>query len=124
MNQSFPTKEKLKSAILVSKLFTEGSSVSKYPIRLVFMKLADEDVKIKAGVSASKRSFKKAVDRNRIKRLMREAYRLNKHLFFDTIEEGTYGFMFLYTGKEMPTFEKLNTVMQKIHQRFEEHLKQ
>ena len=124
MDQSFPTKEKLKSAILVSKLFTEGNSVSKYPIRLVFMKLADEDVKIKAGVSASKRSFKKAVDRNRIKRLMREAYRLNKHLFFDTIEEGTYGFMFLYTGKEMPTFEKLNTVMQKIHQRFEEHLKQ
>ncbi|WP_417443291.1 ribonuclease P protein component [Joostella sp.] len=124
MDQSFPTKEKLKSAILVSKLFTEGSSVSKYPIRLVFMKLADEDVKIKAGVSASKRSFKKAVDRNRIKRLMREAYRLNKHLFFDTIEEGTYGFMFLYTGKEMPTFEKLNTVMQKIHQRFEGHLKQ
>ncbi|MEH6704127.1 MAG: ribonuclease P protein component [Galbibacter orientalis] len=122
MDQSFPSKEKLKSATLISQLFAEGDSVSKYPIRLVFTKLEDE-VKIKAGVSVSKRSFKKAVDRNRIKRLLREAYRLNKHLFFDTVEGDSYGFMFLYTGKEMPTFEKLNSVMQKLHQKFQEHLK-
>ena len=62
MDQSFPSKEKLKSATLISQLFAEGDSVSKYPIRLVFTKLEDE-VKIKARVSVSKRSFKKAVAR-------------------------------------------------------------
>ncbi|QLE01058.1 ribonuclease P protein component [Galbibacter sp. BG1] len=119
MDQSFPKKEKLKSATLISTLFTEGNSVSKYPLRLVFMEI-EETEKIKTAVSVSKRSFKKAVDRNRIKRLMREAYRLNKHLFLNTVKENSLAFMFLYTGKEMPTLEKLNSSMLRIHQKFED----
>jgi len=74
MNASYPKKEKLKSEKLISKLFLEGKSVSAYPLRMVYLKTTfDEAVKIKAGVSVSKRNFKKAVDRNRIKRLLREA---------------------------------------------------
>ncbi|MCX2679040.1 ribonuclease P protein component [Galbibacter sp. EGI 63066] len=123
MDQSFPKKEKLKSVKRIEQLFTEGSVVSKYPLRLVYLKTEDEEVKIKAGVSVSKRNFKKAVDRNRIKRLMREAYRLNKHLFFTAAGSSSYAMMFLYTGKEMPAFEKLMRQIQKLHQKFEEAVK-
>ncbi|WP_317045208.1 ribonuclease P protein component [Formosa algae] len=79
MKHTYGKTEKLKSKITIEKLFTEGKSVSAYPLRLVYLKTSFEDnVTIKAGVSVSKRNFKLAVDRNRIKRLLREAYRLNK----------------------------------------------
>lgn len=115
MDQSFKKIEKLKSQKLIEKLFSEGKSVAAYPLRLVYVKAHFEDAaKIKAGVSVSKRHFKKAVDRNRIKRLMREAYRLNKSKYFDNITD-QYAFMILYTGKSDLDFKtiskKMNTLM-------------
>lgn len=109
MSFTFPKKEKLKSKKLIEQLFAEGKSVSNYPVKLIYLKTAHEDgSKIKTGVTASKRNFKSAVKRNRIKRLMRECYRLNKPLIFNNIE-GDYAFMFLYLGKDMPTYEQLET---------------
>jgi len=111
MNQSFPTLEKLKSKKLLDELFTSGKKLNEYPIKLVYKQLNfEDDVLFKAGVSVPKRNFKKAVDRNRIKRLLREAYRLNKHLIHGEFNK-KYVCMFLYLGKEMPTFELLNTKM-------------
>ena len=119
MNFKFPKKEKLKSKKLIDKLFTEGKSVSKYPFRLVYIKTElIEEVKVQAGVSVSKRNFKSAVDRNRIKRLMRESYRLNKNLIFNNIST-TYAFMFLYLGKDMPkNYDEINKNMMKIIKKF------
>ena len=114
MDQSFPTIEKLKSKKLLDELFTSGKKVNEFPIKLVYKQLNFEDeVLIKAGVSVPKRNFKKAVDRNRIKRLLREAYRLNKHIVHDEFNE-KYVCMFLYLGKEMPTFETINTKVVKL----------
>jgi len=111
VNQTFPTIEKLKSKKLLDELFTSGKKLNEYPIKLVYKQLNFEDeVLIKAGVSVPKRNFKKAVDRNRIKRLLREAYRLNKHIIHNEFNE-KYVCMFLYLGKDMPTFEVLNTKM-------------
>ena len=81
MNFNYPKNEKLKSKITIGLLFSEGKSVSKYPLRLVYHSgnLGDEQF-LKVGVSVSKKYFKKAVDRNYFKRVLRETYRLNQHL--------------------------------------------
>jgi ribonuclease P protein component len=118
MNASYSHKEKLKSEKLISKLFLEGKSVSAYPLRMVYLKAnLDDDVKVKAGVSVSKRNFKRAVDRNRIKRLLREAYRLQKGTFFNNMTT-QYAFMILYIGKEKPTYMEVEAKMTQLLQKF------
>ena len=118
MNSKFSHKEKLKSKKLIDQLFTEGNSISAYPLRLVFIETHfDDAVKLKVGVSVSKRNFKKAVDRNRIKRLLREVYRLNKSLYFNNITT-QYAFMILYIGAEMPDFKSLDTKIKLLFEQF------
>jgi len=92
-------------------LFKEGKSVSAFPLRLVYMPSSQSDSMLsKAGVSVSKRNFKRAVDRNRIKRLIREAYRLHKSEYLSNILT-PHAFMILYIGKEMPTLQELEKNM-------------
>lgn len=118
MSFSFPKKEKLKSKKLIEQLFAEGIGVTNYPIKLIYLKTRfEDDSKCKVGVTASKRNFKSAVKRNRIKRLMRESYRLNKHLIFNNIE-GNFAFMFLYLGKEMPSQSKITDTMIPLMRKF------
>lgn len=111
MQNTFPKEEKLKSRKLIEQLFVEGKSVSIYPIKLIYLK-ADlpYKVKIQAGVAVSKKNFKSAVKRNRIKRLLREAYRLNKQVVFNN-REGTFAFLFLYLGKELPSYSQIEIAM-------------
>lgn len=118
MKYTFNKKEKLKSQKLIEQLFAEGQSVAVYPLRLVYLQTHfDEPVKIKAGVSVSKRHFKKAVDRNRIKRLMKEAFRLNKTAIFNNISN-QYAFMILYIGNDGTDFDSVNTKMKALLQKF------
>lgn len=108
MNFTYPKKEKLKSKITIGLLFSEGKSVSKYPLRLVYhFGSSSDDQKIKIAVSVSKRNFKKAVDRNHFKRILRETYRLNKHILFDNLETSC-SFMFFYQTKDRLSYEEIN----------------
>ncbi|SDR73692.1 ribonuclease P protein component [Formosa sp. Hel1_31_208] len=111
MSFSYPKKEKLKSQKLIEKLFSEGKSIGAYPLRIVYLKSNfEDDTRFKTGVSVSKRNFKNAVDRNHIKRLLREAYRLNKAVYFNNILS-SYALMILYIGKDGTDFESINTKM-------------
>ncbi|SFC96673.1 ribonuclease P protein component [Algibacter pectinivorans] len=118
MNYTYGNKEKLKSKKLIDQLFTEGKSVSAYPLRLVYLGTTfNEDLIAKTGVSVSKRNFKTAVDRNRIKRLLREAYRLNKSIFFNNLTT-QHAFMILYIGKDKPTLDVVETKMKILFEKF------
>lgn len=118
MNYTFNKKEKLKSQKLIEQLFTQGQSVMVYPLRLIYIETTfDDSVKVKAGVSVSKRNFKKAVDRNRIKRLMREAYRLQKPTHLSNIT-GQYALMILYVGKDGTNFETISNKMSLLLKKF------
>ena len=109
MDYSFPKKEKLKSKKLIEQLFSEGQSITSFPIKLIYLHTElPFDVSIQTGVTVPKKNFKSAVKRNRIKRLLREAYRLNKHLVFNN-SKGRFAFLFLYLGKEMPDFAEIDT---------------
>ena len=111
MKFSYNKIEKLKSKKLIDKLFNEGRSINVFPLKLVYLETGLEDsVPVKTGVSVSKRYFKNAVDRNRIKRLLRETYRLNKPELFNKITT-QYAFMILYIGKTGTDFDPLNKKM-------------
>lgn len=111
MNFKYPKSERLKSKVIIDSLFTEGTSISAFPLRLVFVKTTkNNEPQLLMGVSVSKRNFKKAVDRNYFKRLLRETYRLNQHILRETIEKQNtnYRMMFFYQTKERLSFEEIN----------------
>jgi len=119
MKHTYPKTEKLKSRSTIDLLFTQGKSVSKYPLRLVYVPLeSDEsDEKIKMGVSVSKKYFKKAVDRNYFKRVLRETYRLNKNMLLDTTDM-PYAFMFLYQTKERLSYQEIEEKTVQLFEKF------
>lgn len=85
---TFPKKEKLCGDIRIGKLFSEGNAFITYPLRIVY-KFSEEksDTPVKVLIGVPKKKIRKAVDRNRIKRLIREAYRLNKAEFVAVLNE-------------------------------------
>lgn len=112
---SFGKKDKLKSRKQIEKLFSTGKHINAFPLKAIYVTDCIEG-KLQAGVSVSSRSFKKAVDRNRIKRLMREAYRLQKAGLQNLLEEKNrkLSLFFIYTGNEMPEFEKVSASVKNI----------
>lgn len=118
MDFSFPKKERITSKTLLDKLFTEGKSVNNFPIKLVYLPTSFSDnTQLKILVVAPKRNFNSAVKRNRIKRLMREVYRLNKHTIFNN-SETSFALAFLYLGKEMPDYQMIEEKMQGVIHKF------
>lgn len=116
-SRCFPKEERLCSRKALEELFGGGHrSVSAFPVRAVFMRSEREGVRVM--VSVSKRYFKRAVKRNRVKRQLREAYRLQKHLLMPL--EGGLDVALLWTSPElMPTdvvFQKMQILLQRIHE--------
>lgn len=115
---TYPKNEKLKSRTTIDRMFTEGKSVSKYPLRLVYVPLEKaEDVPLKTGVSVSKKHFKKAHDRNYFKRVLRETYRHHKHIIINRLDK-PYAFMFFYQTKDRLSFEEINTKTIQLFEKF------
>ncbi len=106
-------KERLKSRKQIEQLFNSGQRfvVPSFRVFYSFVPAADqqETELLQAGFSASSRNFRTAVSRNRIKRLAREAYRLQKNLLKDQLKEQKrkLNVFFIYTGKALPGYDEV-----------------
>lgn len=126
--------EKLKSRKRIEKVFKEGRSFSVFPFKVFYLLAPAPDKAvpsqepdkrasaepIQAGFGAASRKFGRAVDRNRIKRLCREAWRLQKQPLIDRLREkgSSLAIFFIYTGKELPDYRlvsgKIGVILQKL----------
>ncbi len=136
MNFRFNRTERLKSEKVISQLFKKGQSFSCYPLRLVYMEIpplsksADLSAlsPIQFSLSVPKKNFKHAVDRNVLRRRVREAYRLQKHEFYlflqssPTFSEKKFAFMVIYTAKEPLPYADIQKGMRKMITKFKQEL--
>jgi ribonuclease P protein component len=106
---TFRKEERLCSKKLLDKLFHNGSSFLVYPFRVVSLTQAlTVDTPSQVVIAVSKRKFKRAVDRNLIKRRVREAYRLNKEeLLYSFLKENQLQLLISihYIGKDIPEYQ-------------------
>ncbi|SRR5690554_3816860 len=129
MDQRFGKKEKLKSRKLIGEVFSQGKSLTAFPLKLVYYPLPEaiEDSRektsgrLQVGVSVPKKKFNKAVHRVYLKRLMREAYRKNKYLVYEHATP-SHAMMVLYIGREKADYQTIEAAMQQLLKRFVERV--
>jgi len=109
---------RLKKEKLIGALFDKGASIKKFPLILFYAPSAEWQ----SGVSVSKKLFKRAVDRNRIKRLLREAIK-QQWPRVSSFNVGPSNFMILYIGKTMPDFEAIDQAANTLFDKFLERIK-
>ena len=111
--------ERLYAEKRIEALFAGGSSFIAYPLRVVYItrecNLEDESPTVSILTSVSKKRFKRAVKRNRVKRLIREAYRLNKKDFIEFAAQSgkSFDIAFLYLKSELPTYSEIEKAVLK-----------
>lgn len=104
---TFKKDEKLKSRKTIEQLFKAGKPFSNFPFRVLWMYNDTALSSLQTGFAVSSKHFKKAVDRNRIKRLMREAYRLQKNELQNQLSKTNkhLSVFFIYVGNELPDYD-------------------
>ncbi len=126
VSHTFRKEEKLCSQKLIGELFLSGSSFLCYPVKVVWKKqdVLPSPVPAQAGFSVPKRLFKHAVDRNRLKRLLRESYRLQKSQLYETLisSDSRIALMVLYIAKEELPFEKIEPAIARAISKINEQL--
>jgi len=111
---SYNKQEKLKSRKLIEQLFKEGRTFTVFPLKVFYLVPAEKlDFYVKTGVGTSSRNFKKATQRNFVKRVLREAYRTEKtplHEFLQLKNKQAAVFI-LYIDKAQPVFSTIKAKM-------------
>ena len=111
---TFPKKEHLCGDKNIENLYENGKAMLVYPFRIVYVVVEEESEPVRVLVSVSKKKFKKAVDRNRTKRLIRECYRLNKTEIITYANENGLKLHlgFQYIGSVIEPFQRMSEKMQ------------
>ncbi len=109
--------QRLKSDKVIERIFRDGKTIFKYPIKLVYLKTerVNPREQLQIGVSVSKRNFKNAVDRNRIKRQLREAIRQNISLIES---HNQTAMMIIYVSKEKLEYSSIVNSISKLLKRY------
>lgn len=112
---TYGSKQRLKSTRTIDQIFKEGKSIQQYPLRFIWLNVTNEN-KLQVSVAASKKFFAKAVDRNKIKRHLREAWRLQKNSIEEQLNNNhnCVAAMIVFTGKELKDIALIPIAMEKI----------
>jgi ribonuclease P protein component len=113
-SNSFPRNQRLKSKKISDLVFDKGGKAKAFPVIARFLDTAlPEPVAVQVMVTVSKKKFKRAVDRNRVKRLLREAWRLEKPDMENrlTADEKQRAIVFIFVGNELPEFEEVQSAI-------------
>ncbi len=117
--QTFTKAERLSSKVAIDKLFETGKSFHSAPFKICWLETIESKSPVQIVISVPKRSFKRSVDRNRLKRLIREAYRKNKNSFYEKLENKKILLMFIFTSKAMIEYtemeEKIIIALQRLN---------
>jgi ribonuclease P protein component len=114
--QTFTKAERISSQKEIDLLFREGKSFTAYPLRVIYVtRKPFSGVPVSILVSVPKKRFKRAVKRNRVKRLIREAYRLNKKILWESLACSEQGLLiaFIYIGHKVSNFSAMEEAMKK-----------
>lgn len=111
MNHRFRKNEHLKSRKLIQGLFKSGKTIKAYPLLAVYHK-SDDVNNVQVGFSVAKKKIRLAVNRNKVKRRMKEAYRLNRSSLGVNQNQGML-VMFVYLKSDLGTYEEIEKAMQK-----------
>ena len=119
---TFGRHERLKSDVLISQLYTQGKSISKYPLRITYLvhpSLFYTDSSVKVSINASKKGLRLAVKRNRMKRLLREIYRHHKHPLQNMLdrENCCLSIGIVYVGTHLSEYDPLERLYLKLQKR-------
>ncbi|MCK5136875.1 MAG: ribonuclease P protein component [Bacteroidales bacterium] len=115
--------ERLSSRKTISTLFQEGKVIKAYPLRILYCHAEQGQYPASVTISVPKRLFKRAVDRNLLKRRIREAYRLNKPVFYSglmTMDQQVF-LVIQYQHREIVDYQTIQTGL---HQALEKLLRQ
>jgi ribonuclease P protein component len=114
--------ERLKSSKVIGAMFGQGQSFGQYPLRLIYLPMAERrsDYPVQFTVSVPKKKFPKAVDRNRLRRQVREAWRRHKHRLYQAVGKDApqFAFLVLYVAKEPLPYSEIEAAMQQMIRRF------
>jgi len=121
MRQTFRKEERLCSKKIIENLFEDGSSLTAHPFRLIWLETElKTKYPVQITISVSKKNIAKAVDRNKIKRQMREGYRKNKNILYKYLynKDKQYAMALIYTAKDEIEFKEIESKIILTLQRF------
>jgi len=123
---TFNKEERLYKRNNIEALFSKGAFFFSFPFKIIWIETKDQhDFPAKLLISVPKKNFKRAVDRNRVKRLIREAYRKNKGQLYGALEsqDKTLSFAIIYTRKEILSYQEIEqyiiAMLEKLNKAYE-----
>lgn len=128
MDSTFRKEERLKSNLAVHALFNQGQSLSSFPFKIYWDITEDpaQEFPVKVAISVPKKKFRRAVDRNLMKRRIRESYRKNKHSLYDFLLKSDLKIVMviLFLADELIPYDRLESVLKTLFSKLIKNINQ